>query len=411
MKFFKIHLALFVFQLVFISITNAQDTDKVEQSIYNGASTDVLNIDTWQKGQRANGLANLQSILPNLMAVNAQDVYPLNYQASNYDLYEIPSVKRILDHPAVSAIVVITKEGDVLLEHYKNGHNRNTTFSDQSSTKSMGYILLNQALKDGKLSLTDNVEKYIPNIGPGFKGRTVGDVASMAVNHNVAELAAYTGDPAALEMFNRDERVIGLQRNDKRETLVEFVQDIQIAPGAKSNVYKGEIANYATINTNVLGLIIQEATGIPLEKQVRDLLHKVEGQNIMYMGIDFDGFPMIGASMLSSTVDFARYGRLLIEDKETSIADRKQAKSDGQPVPADMTFVNSRYYKSAIHNDFGFGHSGWGGQIIWADPETGIIVAANSQLNSKLPAPFEYFNKVYEATIDIVKYYREKGTE
>ena len=76
-----------------------------------------------------------------------------------------------------------------------------------------------------------------------------------------------------------------------------------------------------------------------------------------------------------------------------------------------MTFIDSRYYKSAIHNNYGLGHSGWGGQIIWADPETGIIVAANSQLNSKLPAPFEYFNKVYEATIDIVKYYREKGTE
>ncbi len=411
MKQLKIHQALFVFQLVFISLTNAQVTDKVEQSIYNGASMDVLNIDTWQNSQRAKGLANLQSIMPNLMAVNAQDVYQLNYQASNYDLYEIPSVKRILDHPGVSAIVVITKDGDVLLEHYKNGHDRNTTFSDQSSTKSMGYILLNKAIKEGKLSLTDKVEKYIPNIGPGFKGRTVGDVASMAVNHNVAELAAYSGDPAALKMFDRDERVIGLQRNDVRETLRDFVQDIQIAPGANSNVYEGEVANYATINTNVLGLIIQEATGIPLEEQVRDLLHKVGGQNIMYMGTDFDGFPMIGASMLSSTVDFARYGRLLIEDKETSIADRKKSKTDGQPVPAELTFIDSKYYKSAIHNDFGFGHSGWGGQIIWADPETGIIVAANSQLNSKLPAPFEHFNKVYEATIDIVKYYREKGTE
>ena len=70
------------------------------------------------------------------------------------------------------------------------------------------------------MSLDTPVEQLIPEIGPGFKDRIVGDVAAMAVNHNVAELAAYTGDPAALIMFDRDERVIGLQRNDDRETLI-----------------------------------------------------------------------------------------------------------------------------------------------------------------------------------------------
>jgi len=370
--------------------------------------TRILNIDTWQKGLRPDGLANLQRIMPNLMAVNAQDEFPLNYQAADYELHEIPSVARVLLHPAVSALVVITKDGDVLLEHYKNGHDRNSTFSDQSSTKSIGYILLNQALKDGKVSLDDKVEKYLPKVGPGFRGRTLGEVASMAVNHNVAELAAYTGDPKAVMMFDRDERVIGLQRNDERETIRQFVEEIEIAPGDDSNEWKGEIANYATINTSVLGLIIEAATGVPLADQVRQLLHRVGGQNTVYMGTDFDGVPMIGASLLSSTIDFARYGRLLIEDKEGAFADREKAKTDGQPVPAEMTHLESYYYKSTIHNDFGFGHSGWGGQLLWADPDTGVIIACNSQLNSKLPAPYDHFKKLYEAAIDIVKHYRTK---
>ena len=291
-----------------------------------------LNIDTWQKGLRAEGLGNLHRIMPNLLVVNAQDVFPLNYQAAEYDLNEIPSVARAINHPAVSGFVVITKDGDVLLEHYKNGAERSSAFSDQSSTKSMGYILLNQAIRDGKISLDDKVEKYIPEIGPGFEGRTIGDVAAMAVNHNVAELAAYTGDPAALDMFNRDERVIGLQRNNKREALGQFIKDIQVGKG-ESNEWDGEIANYATINTNVLGLALERATGVSLAKQVRDLMHRVGGENTMYMGTDFDGVPMIGASLVSSPVDFARYGRLLIEDKEQALADRKASKSDGEVVP------------------------------------------------------------------------------
>ena len=373
--------------------------------------TKILSIDTWQNGLRPDGLVNLHRIMPNLLAVNAQDVYPLNYQAADYELHEIPSVTRVIFHPAISALVVINDNGDVLFEHYKNGNDRNTTFSDQSSTKSMGYILLNRALSSGEVALDDKVEKYIPYIGKGFQGRTVGDVAAMAVNHNVAELAAYTGDPKALVMFNRDERVIGLQRNDKKETARAFVQEIELAPEAESNEWKGEIANYATVNTNVLGLILESATGVPLSQQVRSLLHEVGGQNTMYMGTDFEGVPMIGASMLSSTVDFARYGRLLIKDKEAVLRDRARAKTDGQPVPPQLTFLESRYYKSAIMNDYGIGHSGWGGQLVWADADTGIIIAANSQVNSKLPAPYDHFKKLYEAAIDIVKHYRAKEGE
>ena len=366
------------------------------------------NIDNWQKGLRAEGLASLHRIMPNLMVVNAQDIFPLNYQARDYDLHEIPSVARVINHPAVSACVVITKDGEVLLEHYRNGRDRETTFSDQSSTKSMGYILLNRALREGKISLDDTVEKHIPDIGSGFKDRTIGDVAAMAVHHNVAELAAYTGDPAALELFNRDERVIGLQRNDMRETLRQWIRQIQAAGENGSNEWQGEIANYATINTSVLGLAIENATGVSLAKQVRELLHSVGGENPMYMGTDFDGTPVIGASLLSSTVDFARYGRLLIEDEGQAVADGRAAMSEGEVVPAELTHVESRYYKSAIHNEFGLGHSGWGGQLIWADPESKIIVALNSQLASELPAPYDHFNKLYAAAIDIVKHYRAK---
>jgi CubicO group peptidase (beta-lactamase class C family) len=156
----------------------------------------------------------------------------------------------------------------------------------------------------------------------------------------------------------------------------------------------------------VLGLAIENATEVSLAKQVRELLHSVGGENPMYMGTDFDGTPVIGASLLSSTVDFARYGRLLIEDKGKAVADGKAAKTEGEVVPAELTHVESRYYKSAIHNDFGVGHSGWGGQLIWADPESGVIVAINSQLASELPAPYEHFNKLYAAAINIVKHYR-----
>ena len=84
-------------------------------------------------------------------------------------------------------------------------------------------------------------------------------------------------------------------------------------------------------------------------------------KNPVHIGTDFEGVPLIGGGMLMSTVDFARYGRLLIADKEQVLSDREAANLQGELVPADLTYVDSRYYKSAIHNEFGIGHSGWAG--------------------------------------------------
>jgi CubicO group peptidase (beta-lactamase class C family) len=373
----------------------------MEQNIRNRS----LNIDTWQRGRRAEGLAHLHRIVPNLMAVNAQDVFAVNHQARDYVLHEIPSVARVMSHPGVAAIVVMRANGDVVLEHYGDGHHRHSTFSDQSSTKSIGYVLLSRALAAGLLTLDDLIGRLVPGLGPGFSGRTVGDVAAMAVNHNVAELAAYTGDENALAMFDRDERMIGLQRNDQRETLRQFISEVEQGDG-DSTEWTGEIANYATINTSALGLAIERATETPLATLVRDLLHEIGGESTVYIGTDFDGVPIIGASLMAATVDFARYGRLLIRDVAQVEHDRHASRTDGQPVPAELTHVESRYYKSAIHNEFGLGHSGWGGQLIWADPSSGTIIAINSLLASALPAPFDHFEKLYHAAIDIVTHYR-----
>ncbi|MGF1749963.1 serine hydrolase domain-containing protein [Vibrio cionasavignyae] len=367
-----------------------------------------VTIDTWQQ-QRHVGQAVMPTFYPNMIAVNAQDVFKVDHQKRDYHLHEIPSVARLLNHPATGGIVVMTADGDVLLEQYRNGHDRSTTFSDQSATKSIGYILLNKAIADGKIKLTDKVEKYIPSIGSGFRGRTVGDVAAMNVNHSVAELAAYKGDPKALANFDKDERVIGMQRNDERLELRDWIESIEKM--GQSNEWQGDIANYATINTSVLGWLVESATGVGLDQQIRDLFHEVGGENTVFMGTDFAGTPVIGASMMSSTIDFARYGRLLISDKQQAIQDMKVANKEGEPVPAELTHIESRYYKSAIMNEYGLGHSGWAGQLIWADPESGIIVAINSMIQSELPAPYDHFNKEYEAVFDVVKYMRAQAQQ
>jgi CubicO group peptidase (beta-lactamase class C family) len=368
----------------------------------------TLNVDNWENS-RGQGLIELQHVFTNFMGINAQDVYPVDKQASDYAINRIDTVQVALAHPALSSMVVMNKDGGVLLEHYANGNDAHTTFSAQSSSKSMGYILLGDALKSGKITLQDKVEKYIPEIGPGFRGRTISDIAAMAVNHNGAELAAYSGDEEALKIFKESDAIFGFARNDEQTTLAEFVPQIQVGAGG-SNEWKGDTLNYASINTNILVLAIERATGIDASRQIRNLLHKVGPAETVYMLTDFDGIPMLSGGFVSTTVDLARYGRMLIAEPKQVAADQKAAKSSGQVTPALIMGVDSHYYKSAILNQYGLGHSGWGGQVIWGDPVSGTVVAINGQINSEAPAPYDYYNMAYTAIYDIIKHEREKQT-
>jgi CubicO group peptidase (beta-lactamase class C family) len=375
------------------------------------ASAQEVNIDNWQKGHRAYGLANITRIAANQSVVNAENVFPVNHQARDYDLREIPSVKTLIKHPAASGIVVMTEDGDVLLEHYSRGNGRNTIFSSQSTTKSVGYLLLNRALRNGKIKMDTKVEKILPEVGTGFHGRTIHDVASMAVNHNLNEALAYEGDLEAKELYDVDERAIGHHKNPKRETLADFIK--MLKPGGKDggNEWKGEFANYATINTIVLTLAIDRVSDVPVSRQVRDLMHDIGGEKSAFMATDFDGVPALGTGFALSTLDSARYARLLIADKDQVREDIKASKTAGQPFPASILPTPTRYYKSAFMNKYGIGHSGWGGQLFWADPESGVIIAINGQLMGKSPAPAEYALKLHTAAFDIVKHQRAKKKE
>ena len=136
---------------------------------------------------------------------------------------------------------------------------------------------------------------------------------------------------------------------------------------------------------------------------------KSAGENTMFMGTDFEGTPVIGASMMASTIDLARYGRLLIADEKAAKQDMKTAVRNGETVPAELSYKTAYYYKSAIMNEFGLGHSGWAGQLVWADPETGIIIAINSMIQSELPAPYDHFSKEYQAAYDVVTHFRKQS--
>ena len=127
------------------------------------------------------------------------------------------------------------------------------------------------------------------------------------------------------------------------------------------------------------------------------------------MATDYEGHPIVAGGLVVSCRDFARLG-LLVADKSKEQFEKElaEAQDRGGNVPADVTTVLSKYYQSGMWNQYGVGHSGWGGALIWVDPISGTVVALNTQVRSQLPAPYDHYHKLYEAAIEVVKYRRKK---
>ena len=376
----------------------------------SASAHEELTVEDWHT-HRAKTLVESQKILTNGIFVNAEQVRELKDQMNDYAINELPSVQRILKHPSLSSMVVLSTNGDVLLEHHRADRGLGTVYSVQSSTKLMGHVLIQKMLKDGKIKLSDLISDYVPGVS-GYKDRTVNDLAAMLIDHTSAELAAYKGDPDALAFYELEDKVYAQALNPTRAIFQTLLKKIKPAGKDGSTEFKGDVVNYASSNTNTIALIAQAVYKRPAQSLVREIMHAIKGENTVYMATDYEGFPIIGGGLVASSRDFARLG-LLVADKSAEQFEKEliEAQELGGNVPADVASVDSKYYRSAMWNEFGLGHSGWGGSLLWTDPVSGTVVAVITQVNSEFPAPYDHYNKMYSAAIEIVKYQRAKQEE
>lgn len=151
--------------------------------------------------------------------------------------------------------VLLFEAQDKRMEYYEEDMNRTSLHSAQSATKPTSVLLLAGAIESGKVSTSDKVEKHIPEISLGYLPPT----HSLLITRR------------------------------------EFAQQLRPAGENGSNEISSVEMYYATINTDAAGWVLERATGKPLALKVRKLMHKIGGENTVYMTTDHVGQPMIGA--------------------------------------------------------------------------------------------------------------------
>jgi hypothetical protein len=231
---------------------------------------------------------------------------------------------------------LVLRDGRIVFEDYRNRMTPETRHIGFSMTKTITAMLIGQALERGEIaSLDDPASKYVPELADGGYGKaTVRNLLEMRSGADIDERYDFGENPSLAGRIHET----AIVRNEAR--FADFAVDV----GSRSA--PGSAFNYATLDTAVLGWVLEKATGETLE----DLM---ESRIWQPMGAEFDGFfiadgpPGVGRALngmgFNATLrDFARLGRLMLDGGDADgtrvlpegwVAQMTAMKPTGGPMP------------------------------------------------------------------------------
>jgi CubicO group peptidase (beta-lactamase class C family) len=261
---------------------------------------------------------------------------------------EAMSLQKALEATSANALVVV-KDGKIVHESYRNGSDETTRFLTFSVAKSYVSTLIGLALADGAIgSLDDKVTDYLPEMeGTGYDGPTIRDLLRM--RSGVEWLEVY--------QFGSDTQLTTVHDNSLvayRYRWCDYAAD-ESRPGDNA---PDAVFNYATLDTSVLGCILEKAVGKTGAEYMSEKLWKPAGMESdaywIMDGPDSVGREFFGAGLNATARDHARFGLMFLNE---GVANGNQV------VPADWvreaTVPDEGYEPTADGQPFGYQYQWW----------------------------------------------------
>ncbi|MEA1619448.1 serine hydrolase domain-containing protein [Erythrobacter sp. T5W1-R] len=238
-----------------------------------------------------------------------------------------------------TAGVMVLVDGKVVHEEYGLGMSPTDRWTSFSVAKSFTATLLGAAVKDGFIkSLDDQVTRYIPGLaGSAYEGVTVRQLATMTSGVKWNE--DYTDPKSDVAQMNRFVVEFG------PEAIVAQMKALprEAEPGAKW-VYK-------TGETNLIGVLVENAVGKPLAEYAKTKIVDPAGfAGGLFWMVDPRGGNIGGCCLSITLPDYARMGQFALE-------------GGGAAVPQG-------WFAEATDSAVDFGDSGFGyGYQWWTYPQ------------------------------------------
>ena len=261
-----------------------------------------------------------------------------------------------------AAGVMVWEDGKVRFEDYGLGFGPDQRWTSFSVAKSFTSTLLGAAVEDGFIaSLDDPVTRYVPGLeGSAYERVTVRQLATMT--SGVAWNEDYTDPKSDVAQLNR--------------FVVEYGPGAIVAQmrGLEREAEPGEKWVYKTGETNLLGLLIENAVGLPLARYAQAKIVEPAGfADPMFWMVDERGGNVGGCCLSLTLGDYTRMGVFALQ-------------GGGEVVPEDWFAQAGDSLVDFRTSGFGYGYQWWTfptgygaqgifGQSITIVPEEDLVVA------------------------------------
>lgn len=272
------------------------------------------------------------------------------------------SYEDFADASFTNALLII-REGRIIFEDYRNNTKADTRFIAFSMSKSITSMLIGLAIEQGHIrSVDDPVVRYVPELkGSGYDGATIRQLLQMRSGVDYEERYDFGENPSFAAKIHEHAIVQNTERfADRARTLTRKTK-----PGSRFN--------YATIDTAVLGRVLENATGQAISTYMSTNLWEPAGMEYSGYWIA-DGQPGVGRELNgmgynAALRDFGRLGQMMLDG----------GKLNGRQILPERWVKEATAIKPFSGNDVTMGQVGYGYQWWKLDNDAGTYSAVGLQ--------------------------------
>ncbi len=311
-----------------------------------------------------------KSTTPYTFAENPTSI-PTTYPYEN----ETRMLNEFLVRSKTTGFLVI-KDDAIVFEEYFQEYSDTTKATSFSVAKSFVSTLVGLALEDGLIeSVHDPIIQYLPELkGSGFDGASIANILQMSSGIDFSE--AYD-----------DESTDAFKVYDRMFINMEPIDDIAASYGSRAT--PGTEFYYASINTQVLGMLVRAVTGQDLTTYLEQKLWQPLGmENDATWLLDMYGTEVSFYGLNATLRDFAKLGLLYLHKGQFNGQQIISESWVSQATTPDTAFLQP----GKIDNDWGYQYQWWvprdshgdfaaigiWGQMIYVNPQANVVIVKTS---------------------------------
>ena len=292
--------------------------------------------------------------------------FTYDYEGTSY------TPEQFLDRTYTNAMIII-KDDKIVYENYRNNSNQDTHFMAWSMTKSMVSILVGVALEEGRIkSLDDDITTYLPELSEGaYKGVSIRQILAMKSGVDYEERYDFANPGVAAK-----NHILALVKNVAR-----FVEP---AKTIKRSHKPGTFLAYKTIDTAVLGLLLERVSGGSnvasyMEQHLWEPLGAESNGFFIMDGQPGVGREFTGAGFNATARDFARVGQLMLHNGKAAngkqIVSSEWVKQSTAPVDIEDPQLGGYGYQWwTMPNTNAYSAIGLQGQFIYVNQDENTVI-------------------------------------